>query len=407
MSTNYLGAVADLFSGGGGMSYGFAAHPAFAMVAAADAEIGKPSTGAGAIGCNATYEANMKVTPQAVDLGLTSPTDVVEAWKLDATDPLSVLLACPPCTGFSRAIAKNSTEDDPRNSLIAHAADYADLLSPSVMLMENVPQLLNGRFNSHFLALRKNLTGLGYQVHASVHRLREFGLAQQRERAVVIAVKKDLQMRTLEDLWEGFGVSPAATTVRRAISDLPAILSGETHPSDPSHTSTHLEGASLERIQAIPHNGGSWPDLLADEGKHRHLIPSMWRAVEKGRLNSYCDIYGRLSWDKPAPTIKRECSHVGNGRYAHPEQDRQCSVRELGLLQGFPIDYKFVGTSRKNLYRQIGDAVPPLISHQLAWVASWILTGEKPDLASTILAGTNLTSADIVRKPHQASIAFC
>jgi DNA (cytosine-5)-methyltransferase 1 len=127
----------------------------------------------------------------------------------------------------------------------------------------------------------------------------------------------------------------------------------------------------------------------------------MWKAVEAGRLNSYCDVYGRMSWDRPAPTIKRECSHVGNGRYSHPEQPRQCTVRELGILQGFPADYRFTGASRKNLYRQIGDAVPPLISYQLAWVADWILTGEKPDLEQVVLPRTSLRPADLTATEAQ------
>ena len=76
-------------------------------------------------------------------------------------------------------------------------------------------------------------------------------------------------------------------------------------------------------------------------------------------------MYGRLWWDRPAITITRECAHVGNGRYVHPEQDRLLTVREMALLQGFPADYVFEGplTAR---YNQIGDAVPPLISEQLA-----------------------------------------
>lgn len=402
--TEPLGNVADLFSGGGGISYGFAAHPAFSVKAAADAEIGKPSTGAGAIGCNDTYEANMGVRPQAANLATTSAEDVVSGWNLAASELPNVLLACPPCTGFSRAVARNHEVDDPRNSLVAHVADYVDILEPEVVFMENVPQLLNGNFRGHFQALSSRLESAGYNVHSAVHTLDKFGLPQKRERALVIAAKKDHEIHTLDDLWSGYEVDPKATTVRRAISHLPAIAAGEIDPIDPAHTSGLLEGESLERIRAIPRDGGSWPDLLANEDHHKYMIPSMWKAVEKGRLNSYRDVYGRMSWDRPAPTIKRECSHVGNGRYAHPEQDRPCTVRELGLLQGFPESYQFVGSSRKNLYRQIGDAVPPLISHQLAWLASWMLTGEKPELAEVILPGTSLRSTDFQLAARQEAM---
>lgn len=185
--------------------------------------------------------------------------------------------------------------------------------------------------------------------------------------------------------------------------DLPQIETGLTHPSDPNHTSTLLKGESLDRIKAIPRDGGSWPDLLGNPETEKYLIPSMWKAVKAGRLNAYCDVYGRMSWDKPSPTIKRECSHVGNGRYAHPEQDRQCTVRELAILQGFPRNYQFVGASRKNLYRQIGDAVPPLVSYQLACLADWMITEDKPALEDVILPGSSLERDDIVAVDHQLS----
>ncbi|MCX5381674.1 DNA cytosine methyltransferase [Streptomyces sp. NBC_00083] len=112
-----------------------------------------------------------------------------------------------------------------------------------------------------------------------------------------------------------------------------------------------------------------------------------------------------MFWDRPAPTIKRECSHVGNGRYAHPEQDRQCTVRELAILNGFPEGYRFIGQSRKNLYRQIGDAVPPLISFQLAHTASWILGGEAPELKAAILPGSTLRADDLVVEEAQLFLA--
>ncbi|MGB6170195.1 MAG: DNA cytosine methyltransferase, partial [Geitlerinemataceae cyanobacterium] len=90
-----------------------------------------------------------------------------------------------------------------------------------------------------------------------------------------------------------------------------------------------------------------------------------------------------------------ECSHIGNGRYAHPEQDRLCTVRELSILQGFPKNYKFISSNKSNLYRQLGDAVPPLISYQLAKVCEWILSDVKPTLESAILPDTHLTIEDL------------
>ena len=96
--------------------------------------------------------------------------------------------------------------------------------------------------------------------------------------------------------------------------------------------------------------------------------------MRNARPGSFPDIYGRLWWDRPAITVTRECGHPGNGRYLHPEQDRMLSVREMALLQGFPSDYYFEGPLSSK-YNQIGDAVPPLVSGQIARSIIDIKTG--------------------------------
>jgi len=387
--------VADLYSGAGGMSFGFRANPAFEMVGAADVELGKPSTGHGAIECNSAYLANIGLEPVAVDLSVCDPAVLRERFGLE--DDLDVLLACPPCTGFSRVNWENHRRDDPRNWLVPRTALFVAEFKPSVVLMENARELLTGKFRENFEELARGLERLGYEVHAGVHLLTRFGLPQQRERALVVAVRRGLPLRTLDDLWSGSVVNEKATHVRRAIWHLPPLESGGRDPDDPAHTCTRIEGESLDRIRAMPHNGGSWRDLVGDPAGERFLTQGMRRAMAKGRLNQFCDIYGRMSWDKPAPTIKRECCHAGNGRYSHPEQDRMCSVRELALLQGFPSDFQFPSRSRKNAYRHVGDAVPPLISYQLSRLAEWIMTGRRPEPEELALAGTSLEPADIER----------
>jgi DNA (cytosine-5)-methyltransferase 1 len=131
----------------------------------------------------------------------------------------------------------------------------------------------------------------------------------------------------------------------------------------------------------------------------------MKKNVAARRFGSYPDVYGRMALGKPAPTIKRECSHVGNGRYVHPTENRLCTVREIAALQGFPNDYKFNGSSVSNLYRHLGDAVPPLISYQLAHVVEWIMSGRKPDILETILPGTHLREADFMHSSQLALVA--
>ncbi len=388
----------DLFSGAGGMTYGFHAHPSFKVVAAFDGEFGKPSSGGGSLGCNQTFQMNMGLEPTSVDLS-TVDDEFIASLRRDLLngEDLDVLSACPPCTGFSRANPNNHLEDDTWNSLVVRTEAWVRGLKPRVLVMENARELINGNFSHHYRGLRRRLEALGYDVHGSVHMLNEFGLPQRRERALIVATTLPEGAKGLEDLWRGYRVDPKVTTVRRAIEHLPHVSAGEKNESDPCHVAPKMKGATLARMQAIPADGGSWKDLRHHPEGDSLMTPAMRRYISAGKFGSHPDVYGRLAWDRPAVTIKRECAHVGNGRYSHPEQHRLCTVRELALLQGFPASYQFGGSSLSNRYRHIGDAVPPLISYQLAHIVRWLFTGEKPDLARCVLDGTNLRAADIER----------
>jgi DNA (cytosine-5)-methyltransferase 1 len=386
--------VVDLFSGAGGMSYGFHVHPAFSVVGAADAQIGKPSTSSGALGCNATYFENIGLAPIATDLATVDPVELAESMGLTATGA-TVLCACPPCTGFSRTSPQNHIRDDSRNYLVGRIPEFVKVLQPKIVLIENARELVMGRFSRHLDGLLSELSRLKYAVSAATYYLNEFGLPQKRERALVIAVRQPLPLLGLEDLWSGYRVDPKATHVRHAIWDLPSVSAGAANPDDLMHIAPRFSSTvTRDRLAAIPHDGGSWVNLIGHPDADRLLAPSMKRRAAARDFGSHPDVYGRMWWDRPAPTIKRECGHIGNGRYAHPEQDRLCTVRELSILQGFPREYTFVGTLT-NMYRHIGDAVPPLISYQLAALCRWILTSERPVPAQMLLPGCHLTIEDV------------
>jgi DNA (cytosine-5)-methyltransferase 1 len=388
--------VVDLFSGAGGMSCGFSRHPGFELIGAADAQVGKPSAAAGSLGCNATYTASIGLTPVEADLSSAEPAAVCDAMGLAGRRP-AILVAGPPCTGFSRTIATNHVRDDRRNGLVGRIADYAALLRPDVVLVENARELVTGRFRGHLRSLLTRLEGLGYTAIADTHFFTDFGLPQRRERAIVVAVRRPLRPRGLRGLWRGWRIEAKACHVRRSIWDLPPVPAGQPDPADPLHVSPAFRAeVNLRRLAAVPRDGGGWADLVDRPDSLDLLTPAMARRVARRDLGSHPDIYGRMGWDRPAPTIKRECSHVGNGRYAHPEQDRLCTVREMSILQGFPRDYQFTGTLA-NMYRHIGDAVPPLISYQLAGLCEWILSGARPHPADLVLPGCQLTVGDLVR----------
>ena len=387
--------VVDLFSGAGGMSFGFHKHPAFEIVAAADAELGKPSTGRGKLQCNSTYAQNIGIGPSRLDLSAVPPRRLRSELGLPDERHVAVLSTCPPCTGFTRANPENHLRDDRRNSLVRRSAEFAVALSADIVVMENARELIRGNFKHHYEWFREHLEAHGYNVFGRTYMLSRFGLPQVRERAIVIAARHRFPLHTLDSLWDGWGVMDEALTVRRAFRAIsPEAVGFDLYPHFSSDT-------VRRRIAAIPPDGGSWMDLLQRNDADILLTDAMKRIVARKRFGSYPDVYGRMAWDKPAPTIKRECSHVGNGRYVHPDRDRLCSVREMAALQGFPNDFVLNGAAVSNIYRHIGDAVPPLVSYQLAHLCRWILTGQQPQVEDILLRGTNLCPADIVRKKQQ------
>jgi DNA (cytosine-5)-methyltransferase 1 len=354
------------------MSTGFHQLPGFEIVGAVDLEKGKPGHGKSrgtSTGCNPTYARNIGVEPKNADLSTLSARAFREELELAPGD-LDVLISCAPCTGFSQKNANNHVRDDPRNQLVERTADFVAEMLPEFLVMENVKELLNGNQRHHFEALRRRLEKeLGYSVWAEIHDLSNLGLPQRRIRALVIARREGPIVGLQES-------SMGENTVRSAIGHLPPIEAGEQHPDDPMHVAPRMSKRVMDRIMAIPQDGGSWGDVmndpsLSDEQKQYLLIPAMFRA----RPGSFPDVYGRLWWDRPAITITRECGHVGNGRYVHPEQHRLLSVREMALLQGFPTGYHFEGRLVAK-YNQIGDAVPPLIAAQIAAHIEKIKNGE-------------------------------
>ena len=353
----------------------------------------KPSSGVGTLECNRSYEKNIGIRPIEADLATADPADI--GHKIGASE-VDILISCAPCTGFSKTIRKNLLEDDPRNSLVARTADFVEYFRPKILLMENVGELLKGAFSSHYEELCSRLSGT-YQIKSEIHKLSDFGLSQRRVRALVVAVRNDVGMpKNLSDLWKGLHVHPAATTVRRAIGHMPPINAGEQCSSDDQHIAPKNSALGLRRLQQTPVNGGDWTSWVESSDADELLIPSMKRQIAKGRVGPYRDVYGRLWWDRSAITLKRECSHTGNGRYAHPEENRLCSVREMALLQGFPSDYVFVANNLSNRYRHIGDSVPPIISYQLSKLCEWIILGERPSKESIVLPKTSLKVSDIL-----------
>jgi DNA (cytosine-5)-methyltransferase 1 len=140
--------------------------------------------------------------------------------------------------------------------------------------------------------------------------------------------------------------------VRDTIADLRPLDSGEQDPDDEFHRARKHTRLALKRLAHIPEGGGRMdlPDDLVLECHRNH--------------NGHYDIYGRMWWDRVAPTLTSGCTNVTRGRFAHPEQDRAITLREAMLLQSFPAYARLQGGVEK-MALQVGNAVPTLVTEQI------------------------------------------
>jgi DNA (cytosine-5)-methyltransferase 1 len=213
--------------------------------------------------------------------------------------------------------------------------------------MENVPRIAS---SAVFLRFVKVMKDLGYQVAWRSCYGPDYGLPQHRRRLVLLASR----IGTIE-IPARTHAADAYITVRDVIGDLPPIEAGASDPSDPLHKARGLSPVNLNRIKASK-PGGTWEDW-----------PENLRAPCHRRQSgsSFRNVYARMSWDSPAPTITTLAYNFGAGRFGHPTQDRAISLREAALLQGFSIDHVLTEEGEpmalNRIGRLIGNAVPPVL----------------------------------------------
>lgn len=256
-----------------------------------------------------------------------------------------LLVACAPCQPFSTQ-NKAKSEDDIRRTLLDETHRFIVELKPDYIFVENVPglQKIDKDKEGPYKRLIQFLNMQGYKFIEFIAKSEEYGVPQRRKRFVLLASKVgqlDIPAKT-----HGEGLE-SIKTVRDFIGNFPSIQAGEIHPDDPWHRCPTLNERNLERIKHTLEGGDrrNWPDHLVNECHKTH--------------SGHMDVYGRMSWDKPAPTLTTRCYSYSNGRFGHPDtnQHRAISVREASRLQTFPQDFIFKG-SVVEASRQIGNAVP-------------------------------------------------
>ena len=327
----------DLFCGAGGLTHGF-------VLEGVPVSVGIDMDPA----CRFPYEANNDAEFVERDI---SKVSIDELNKFFGDADLRILAGCAPCQPFSTYAQRYELDgNDGKWGLLYEFARLAQGAMPDVITMENVPSVAQHAVFHDFVDTLKRL---GYKVWFDVVDSSKYGVPQTRRRMVLLA-----SLRGEIKMIEPTHIKPK--TVRQAIGRLRKLDAGEAAPRDKLHMSSRLSAKNLKRIR-VSKPGGTWRDWP------KSLVADCHRS-DSGK--TYAGVYGRMEWNKPAPTMTTQCYGYGNGRFGHPKQDRAISLREAAILQSFPREYAFVPkngeVSFTALGRLIGNAVPVDLGRAIA-----------------------------------------
>lgn len=319
----------DLFCGAGGLTAGLL-RAGVTVKAGYDIE---PA-------CEFAFSHNNKAVFQCKDVAEVSSEEIANWYSPNA---IRLLAGCAPCQPFSSYNQGKDTRDDRKWPLLYNFARLIRETQPELVTMENVPDVTKHQVYSDFI---NNLTKLGYQIWEDTVVCQDYGLPQGRKRRVLLASRLNAPLKMIQPTH----LSPR--TVRDVIGHLPSLKAGESDTQDSLHRAAKLSDLNMQRIK-VSKAGGTWRDWPS------HLIADCHQKLSG---KTYPSVYGRMEWDKPAPTMTTLCYGFGNGRFGHPEQNRAISLREAALIQDFPSDYKFVPDGSvvpfRAVGRMIGNAVP-------------------------------------------------
>lgn len=257
---------------------------------------------------------------------------------------ISLLAGCAPCQPFSSYSLNKTDETDHRWSMLEHFGRLIEEAKPTLVTMENVPQV---RKHDVFRRFVETLEGAGYSVSTDIVKCVDYGIPQARTRLVLLAsLLGDVKLRPRDPKRD------KRRTVKHVIGRMEKLKDGQVSKSDTLHRTSALSELNRKRMLAAS-PGGSWRDWDED-------LVAPCHQGDKGK--SFPGVYGRMEWDKPSPTITTQFYGFGSGRFGHPQQHRALSLREGALLQTFPPNYKFAKKDETihmtTVGRLIGNAVP-------------------------------------------------
>lgn len=294
-------------------------------------------------------------------------------------DKVDLIIGGPPCQAYStagRARDPQRMKNDPRNYFYRYYIRFLRKYQPNMFIFENVKGILSAQEGRVIKNIRANLNRAGYKMEYRILNAKDFGVSQMRERVIIIGWKKELNFQ-----YPDFEKNEQVPTLNDLLIDLPKLRAGEEINGEGSYAiSTHKE---IEHIR-----NSDW-NILTQHISRSHnendlkiyqLVVETWnkekRALKYNELpeelrthknsSSFLDRYKMVRNEDYSHTIVAHISKDGH-YYIHPdmEQNRSLTVREAARIQSFPDDF-FFEDSRTAAFKQIGNAVPPLMAKRIA-----------------------------------------
>lgn len=327
----------DFFCSGGGMSFGMQSS-GIKVLGGIDFDLT----------CKDTYEANIEGAEFVLaDVFELEEEFLERKFNIKKNQDDLVLIGCSPCQYWS--IMKTSKEKSEKSKdLLKEFRRFVEYYTPGYVVVENVPGILRKKEESGLQGFIDWLEENHYKVHYKIHDVSEYGVPQNRRRFTLIANRINTEIITPKKL---DGEKLRVIDVLGEENGFAKVKHGHKDNSDFMHTVAGLKEINLKRLLVTPKNGGDRLSYVDNVD----LAPK----CHYGNVTGFKDVYGRMWWDRPSPTITTKFFSISNGRFAHPEEDRAISLREGAVLQSFPQTYKFKSNSIAHIARMIGNAVPP------------------------------------------------
>lgn len=350
--------IIDLFSGVGGLSSGFIKNGFKVFLAnEIDSQIAQ------------SYEKNHKDTIM-VNCLIEKLLEKIKENNI-ILPKIEGIIGWPPCQGFSSAGKRNRKNfiNDLRNYLFREYFKIINLIKPNFFVIENVPGLLTMEKGLIFEEIKNIFNNINYQLSYHIVNAIDFGVPQQRKRLIIIGYHKDFQIFNLKEEIDFYKKENniKETNIEDAISDLNYLEDGKgtevsnylINPKTKYQEERRNSSINLYNHKAFLHN-----EVVVNRMKKLKPGENYKQLDEK--INSiHSGSYGRLSWDKPATTIKTRLDTPSSGRVIHPELNRTITPREAARIQSFDDNFIFYG-NKSSICKQIGNAVPPLLSYGIS-----------------------------------------